>query len=110
MNDTAELHIETSYKGLDRTDAIDQRVRDACTKQLKRFASRVTRVEAHISDENANKSGPDDKKVLIEVRPSSMDPVVVDAQGSDLYATIDAAAAKMQRLLDRHFDKHDDHR
>jgi ribosomal subunit interface protein len=110
MNQPTELHVETSYKDIERTDAIDQRVHEAARKQLGRFAERLTRLEVHISDNNAGKSGPDDKRVLVEARPRSMDPVVADATGDDLYATIDAAAAKMRRLLDRHFDKHDERR
>lgn len=103
----AELHIETSYKDLERTDAIEQHAHDAANKQLGRFAGRLTRVEIHISDENAHKSGPDDKKVLIEARPKGFDPLVVDDTGSDLYKTIDSAAAKMHRVLETTFAKHD---
>jgi len=110
MSNQDPLHIEVSFKDLERTEAIDTHAREAAEKQLGRLSSRLTRLEIHIADENAKKSGPDDKRVLIEARPKGGDPQVVESHGSDLYKTIDDAAAKMHRLLERHFDKHDERR
>jgi ribosomal subunit interface protein len=109
MDDTRALHIETSFKDLARTEAIEARIETSVTRALGRFAERLTRVEVHVSDENREKRGPDDKKVLIEARAKGRGPVVVDAFGADLYATIDDAASKMRRVLDKMFDKSAEH-
>ena len=52
------LHIEIWYTGLDRSDALDNHVREQVGHELKRFGERLTRVEAYLSDENAGKGGP----------------------------------------------------
>jgi ribosome-associated translation inhibitor RaiA len=77
---------------------------------LDRFGSEVTRVEVHLSDENAGKSGPRDKRCLLEARPKSRPPLTVTNESDDVQAAVSGAAGKMQRLLETTFgrlaDKH----
>lgn len=101
------LHIEISYSGTERSDALDARVREAIQHALARFAERLTRVESHLSDNNAAKSGPDDKSVVLEARPRGMDPIVVKESGSDLYEAVRSAAQKLSRALEHRFERAD---
>lgn len=101
------MHIEISYSGTDRSDALDQRVREAIQSDLTRFAARLTRVEVHLSDNNATKSGPADKAVVLEARPRGLDPIVVKGQGSDLYEVAREVSRRMSRALERDFDRRD---
>ena len=104
-----ELHIEISYRDIPKTDAIEAHIREHVGHTLGRFADRVSRVEIHIGDHNSEKSGPNDKRCLIEARPKGLDPVVVEAEGSDLYAVVSDAASKMRRVLDKRFEKLSSH-
>ncbi len=71
-------------------------VRDA----LSRFSNQITRVEVHLSDENAAKSGAADKRCIMEARCVGRQPVAVSHQASTLEEAFDGAANKLQRLLE----------
>ncbi len=98
------LHIEIGYRGTDRSDALDEHVGQELDSAIGRFAPRITRVEVHLSDDNGpQKEGPRDKRCLMEARPASMDPVVAEHEGDDLYDVVREAARKLERVLDRRF-------
>ena len=99
--------IQIHYSGTDRSDALDAQVRERIESDLQRFGSRVTRVEVHLTDENADKGGPQDKKCVMEAHPAAMQPVAVTHHGSDLFHVARESSEKLGRLLARRFDKHD---
>ena len=101
------MHIEISYSGTDRSDALDAHVREQVSHELQRFADRLTRVEAHVSDDNAAKAGDRDKRCVLEARPRGMDPIVVTEEGADPYQVIRDACKKMGRALGTRFEKAD---
>ena len=68
---------------------------------LSRFGDAVTRVEVHLTDENADKAGGDDKRCVIEARLSGRDPVAVAHSASVFEQAINGASAKLLRRLDR---------
>jgi ribosome-associated translation inhibitor RaiA len=72
---------------------------------LDRFESEVTRVEVHLSDENAGKSGPRDKRCLLEARPKSRPPLTVTHESDDVQSAVSGAGGKMQRLLETTFGR-----
>ncbi|MEL7473134.1 MAG: ribosome-associated translation inhibitor RaiA [Planctomycetota bacterium] len=101
MSDVNEaLHIEISYRNLKHSDAVNEHVHGEIDRFLRRFAERLTRIEVHLSDVNEGKSGPDDKRCMMEARPKGLDPMVAEHHAEDLYAAIDGAAKKLQRVLD----------
>lgn len=78
---------------------------------LSRFEDQLTRVEVHLSDENGGKSGPEDKRCVLEARPRHYPPVTVTSDAADVQTSVATAAAKMQRLLETTFGRlHDKHR
>ena len=48
--------------------------------ELARFDEIVTRIEVHVSDENGNKSTPNDKKCVIEARVEKNNPLPLPQQ------------------------------
>jgi hypothetical protein len=72
---------------------------------LSRFAERITRVEAHLSDTNAGKGGPNDKRCLIEVRLNGIPPMVVSHEASLVEKALTGALEKMERAIDSHLGK-----
>ena len=60
---------------------------------LRRFAARLTRVEVHLSDVDSTKSGPADKRCLIEVRPAGGQPRIASAQASTVSGSVLGATA-----------------
>lgn len=67
---------------------------------LGRFASHITRVEMHLSDENAAKHGGDDKRCLLEARPEGRNPVAVSHLAPSLLLAVEGAAEKLAKAID----------
>lgn len=83
-------------------DELRQLVESAVQHALKRFASRVTRVEAHLSDESSHaKSRGNDKRCKLEARLAGLQPIAVHHDGDTIKQAIDGAADKLEKILDR---------
>ena len=89
--------------------ALAAQVESKLTDGLKRFTSRMTRVEVHLSDLNSSGSGPDDKRCVLEARvtDSGMAPVSANHQASTVALAVDGAAEKLSRALSSAFGKRD---
>ena len=95
----------TVESGADLVEMVETRVGAA----LERYDDRLTRIEAHLSDEDGPKSGRgNDKRCLLEARPAGRHPVVTTGVGGTLERACADAARKMQRLLDTTFGRLDD--
>ena len=91
-------------------DADDETVQHAAatvTEALSRFEDRLTRVQVHLGDENANKGGADDKRCTIEARPIGQDLVAVTNHADELAPALRGAIEKLVHLLDSHFGRLD---
>ena len=67
---------------------------------LKRFEDHVTRVEVHLSDQNGEKSGQQDKRCVMEARLEGRPPVAVTHEAATTDQSVRGAADKLSRLLD----------
>ena len=79
-------------------------------RAIGRFGEKLTRVEVHLSDENAAKGGSRDKRCVIETRPAGMQPVSASDSAATVEEAVTGAAHKMRRLLDSAFGKIDEKR
>jgi ribosome-associated translation inhibitor RaiA len=77
---------------------------------LGRFSERLMRVEVHLRDENAAKSGLEDKRCVMEARLNGLQPTVVTHHAATLGQAVDGAIQKMKRSLDSTLDQQKDHR
>jgi ribosome-associated translation inhibitor RaiA len=68
--------------------------------RAKAFAAQITRVEVHLSDENSDKGGDNDKRCLLEARLAGLRPVVVSHRAATLQQAIDGAAEKLERSIE----------
>jgi ribosome-associated translation inhibitor RaiA len=84
---------------------LSQLVEATVQRALKRFGDRITRVEVHLSDVNAHKSGPQDKRCVIEARPAGLDPVAASEQAATFDDAIKGASQKLKRLLEGSFGR-----
>ncbi|MDO9237438.1 MAG: HPF/RaiA family ribosome-associated protein [Aquabacterium sp.] len=80
--------------------------------RLRRFRDRLTRIEAHLSDENGHKpgSGGDDKRCVMEARPRGLQPLAVTNVASNLDQALTGACEKLERLLESTLGQLDDPR
>jgi ribosome-associated translation inhibitor RaiA len=67
---------------------------------LQRFDPYLTRVEVHLTGENIKKSGPKDKRCVLEARAKRHPSLVVTNKATDIEDAFSGAAAKMHRQLE----------
>lgn len=73
--------------------------------ELDRYADQITRIEVHLSDNNAEKLGDDDKRCLLEARVAGHGQLTASHQTGDMRAAIDGAIDKLLRVLDSSLGK-----
>ncbi len=99
-----QFNSDSSVMG---TEDVAQRIETQVRDKLVRFEDKLTRLEVHVSDENARKGGGDDKSCMIEARLRGQKPMSVTAKAGDVDGAARKAANKMAERLARHFDKAD---
>jgi ribosome-associated translation inhibitor RaiA len=98
--------IQVNFGDVERSDAIDQFVRDKVESQLGHLSDKLTRVEVHLRDDNsAAKSSHNDKRCMMEARPAGRKPFVVEHAGEDLYTVISETAGKLSRAVKKNVDR-----
>ena len=98
-----EIEINAA-EGVTRSDALDRHIHDRLGHVDRRFGERLTRVRVFLKDVNADKGGID-KACTMEARPAGLDPVAVEAQDEDVYASVRDAAGKLEKALDHRFGR-----
>jgi ribosome-associated translation inhibitor RaiA len=85
-------------------------VRTTVEGALSRFSQHITRVEVHLADENASKSGRNDKRCMMEARLQGHPPLAVTEHASTVAQAIVGAAERLVHLLDHSLGRRHDHR
>jgi ribosomal subunit interface protein len=80
-------------------------IKDLFSEKLKRFDSHLTRIEVHLSDENAGRGGSDDKKCNVEARIESHEPIFASATSNEMHIAINDALHKIKSGIERTLDK-----
>lgn len=97
----------------DRTIIGNERNEDFFSEQitieLERFRTRITRIEAHISDENGKKDGINTIRCLIEARLEGRQPIAVSDQADTTEQAISGAIDKLKTALETLFGRLENH-
>ncbi|QUL37894.1 HPF/RaiA family ribosome-associated protein [Erythrobacter sp. JK5] len=102
-----QFNSDSSVMG---TENVAERIESTIRHKLARFEDRLTRVEVHVSDENARKGGADDKACTIEARPRSGKPIGVTEHASKVDDAARKAANTLAHRLERVFGKSERHK
>jgi hypothetical protein len=78
-------------------------------QDLKRFQNDISRIEAHISDENGKKDGVNAIRCLLEARIEGKKPISVVDQGNTIELAISGSTAKLKTLLGSMIGKSKNH-
>jgi len=70
------------------------------SEELDRFSHQITRVEVHLSDENGDKQGLNDKRCVIEARLSGMKPIAVTNHANTHEQAVGGAVDKLKTSLE----------
>ena len=92
-----QIHSDHNLNG---GEALASSVRATVEDALSRFADHITSVQVHLGDENAGKSGSNDKRCMMEARLDGRPPIAVTEHAGSLDQAMDGAASKLQRSLD----------
>ena len=66
---------------------------------LSRFSGHITRVEVHLSDEDGNKNGVNDKRCMMEARLAGRQPAAVTETANSIDEAVFGAADKLVNLI-----------
>ncbi|TKC06475.1 HPF/RaiA family ribosome-associated protein [Pedobacter polaris] len=86
-------------KNLTIHEAYETQISEQLTKDLERYIDHISRLEVHLSDENGNKSGINDKKCLLEARIEGRQPVVTSDLGNTYDMALKSATIKLKHAL-----------
>lgn len=105
-----QVHTDNHVAGDERlSEYADSTLRLA----LGHLTERVTRIDAHIADENGDKVSGRDKRCTLEAHAAGEKPVAVTHHAGTVKDAFSGAAAKLERVLagieDRRRDKHPAH-
>jgi len=71
------------------------------SEELSRFSQQITRVEVHLSDEDGNKNGFNDKRCIVEARLAGMKPIAVTEHANTYDQAIFGAIDKLKTSLEK---------
>jgi ribosome-associated translation inhibitor RaiA len=77
---------------------------------LGHLAVHVTRVEVHVTDENAQKHGRADKRCVMEARLEKHQPIAVTEEAANVEEAVEGAAQKLKRLLEHTVSRLGEHK
>ncbi len=86
---------------IDGRQALEDYVKTTIATSLDRFSTRITRIEVHLSDENGDKHGQDDKRCVIEARLAGLKPSAVTCDAESLQLAISGGIDKLKTSLER---------
>lgn len=92
-----QINTDNNVEGNARMSAYFSEVLE---QSLSRFDDQITRLEVHLSDDNAHKEGGDDKRCLLEARLKGLKPVVVTHQAETIEIAVNGAADKLKNALE----------
>jgi ribosome-associated translation inhibitor RaiA len=99
---TVQVNTDRNIQGSDRLNSY---VQDLLESKLQRLSEHITRIEVHLSDENAGKSGTNDKRCMIEARLQGRQPTAVTHHADGVDLAISGAIDKLVTSLDTTLDK-----
>ncbi len=88
-----------SDKNIEITKETKDDLKSKVEKKLNRFDNLISRVEVHLSDENSDKSGLNDKKCLMEARLINRQPIIVTDHSESVGKSFVSCLNKLRRKV-----------
>jgi hypothetical protein len=95
------MHIQINTdKNIEGPDAFADQMKAIVESTLSRFGEHITRVEVHLSDENSDKAGINDKRCLMEARLEGRQPIAVTYHAENLDLAVQGAAGQLNHMIE----------
>jgi ribosome-associated translation inhibitor RaiA len=99
-----QIQVHTD-RNVDVSDGMVQRIEAELGSVLSRFSEQITRVEVHLGDESAGRSGGVDKRCMLEARPAGQHPVAVTHHAASVGEACSGAVHKLETLLQTRYGR-----
>lgn len=99
-----QIHINTD-NNIEGSARMSAYFTEVIEQSLSRFEDQITRVDVHLSDQNGEKEGSDDKRCLLEARLKGLKPVVVTDQAETIELALNGAVDKLKKSLENTIGK-----
>jgi len=96
-------------KNITGKESLEAYVSEKINDGLKQFADKLTRIEVHLSDENAHKTGGEDIHCKIEARLQNHQPITVTGKDTSKDKAVSDAISKAKSALSKVVGKMQDH-
>jgi len=93
------IQINTD-KNISGNEKLTEYVSSLITTELSSFANNITRIEVHLSDENGNKTGQDDKRCMLEARLENRQPIAVSSQANTVEQSVSKSLDKLKTSIE----------
>lgn len=87
-------------KNIEGSERLTEYFSTTINKELSRFNSHITRLDVHLSDENSNKDGQNDKRCKLEAKLEGMQPIAVTNNADSIEQAVKGATDKLKASLD----------
>lgn len=104
-----KIQVNTGHH-IDGDEAFIANINEVVEGELGRFSDRITRVEVHLSDQNADRGGDADKRCIMEARIEGRRPISASHDAESPQHAAEGAAGKLERALATIFDRAEDKR
>jgi ribosome-associated translation inhibitor RaiA len=93
-----QIQINTD-RNIEGDEVLAEQVRSEIEDALDRYRAQISRVEVHLSDENADKGGQRDMRCMIEARLEGRQPIAVTEEAASMAQAVEGATGKLTRLI-----------
>ncbi len=104
-----QIQVNTD-KNIEGVEALVAQVQATVTQSLSHFSAHITRVEVHLSDENGDKNGHNDKRCIMEARLEGRQPTAVTCEAATVTQAVAGATEKLKSSLESTIDRLRAHR
>jgi|SRR5690606_90656 len=101
--------VQIHWSDIEKSDTLGEHIEKHLERALKHHGERFLRVDVHIHDDKGGRSGANDKRFVIEGRPSGGEHLAVEHQGEDFYATATEAVKKFERAVHNYIERERQH-
>ncbi|MCC5985400.1 MAG: HPF/RaiA family ribosome-associated protein [Rhodobacteraceae bacterium] len=97
-----QVNTDNTIQG--RSD-VTAMVEEILRSKLAAVSSTITRIEVHLQDQNAQKSGPDDKRCMVEARLEGLAPLSATHAADNIRSAVSGAVDKLRNVIDSELGK-----
>lgn len=101
-----QIHTDHNIKG---HQTLIEQISSVVENSLNRYSEHITHVDVHLSDENSNKKGGENKiRCMIEAQLKGRQPSAVTHQATTLDEAVEGASNKMVNLIENSLERQHD--